>query len=789
MREDIAVVGVACRYPQARNATEFWENLRAGRTAIGPIGDHQWEAGRYFAPDSAPGTVNSRWAGSLADADCFDHAFFSVSPREAVAIDPQHRLLLEEAWHCVEDSGLPLRLLQSARTSVSIGLSTHDHLLRSVANDKPVDVFDGVGNYANMAANRISHLLDLDGPSRTVDTACSSSLTALGQARADILHDDCEFALVGGVNLINSPWRYLAFTQSRMLSPDGRCFTFDHRANGYVPGEGVGVVLLTSVATAERLGCHVYGVLKAVATNHNGHNRSVTAPSVAAQTALIRRALRTAGVDPARVGYVEAHGTGTSLGDPIEVEALHQAYRPGPGTPLRVGSVKTNIGHVEAGSGLAGLIKVLLMLRHRTIPPTLNREVTNPVMQGAAEHVEFPDSALDWPADGPRVAAVSAFGFGGANCHAVVEEYRRTDPGPAATPPAAPVFTVAARTREALLAILAGWAGQPHPAEELCAASNQRSLRLPHRFGVPAAELPGVLARVRAGESPGPISVVTSAPDLVVLLTDTVPPGHAGRDVTPEVAAAVAGRDPDPARRRLLDRFTDALGWLDTLARRGVRPTEIIAPGPAGGAAALVHSGAVPLPEAIEALLGDGRLTTRQPPGCGVRAGAERLAPNEPTAEYLRRLLDERAATVDSVAPYLRHAAILLDHQHTFRRAVREWEKLLATRAIAIDTAIRRFDDPEMTFSADEWATIALVVNVALVRVYEAWELTPAPWLTPATHEFAVLVSRGLIDPSDAVAAFFGEADPAALAAALAERPAIRSAPLAGLPALRSATA
>jgi acyl transferase domain-containing protein len=783
MREDIAVVGVACRYPQARNAAEFWHNLRDGRTAISEIGIRQWDPDRYFAPDSAPGTINSKWVGSLAGAEYFDHAFFNISPREAVAIDPQHRLLLEESWHCVEDSGLPLPLLQSARTSVSIGLSTHDHLLRSVANGKPVDVFDGVGNYSNMAANRISYLLNLDGPSRAMDTACSSSLAALGQARADILHDDCEFALVGGVNLINSPWRYLAFTQSRMLSPDGRCFTFDHRANGYVPGEGVGVVLLTKVSTAERLGCHVYGVIKAVAANHNGQNRSVTAPSVAAQVDLIRRALKTAGVEPAQVGYVEAHGTGTSLGDPIEVEALHQAYGPQRDTPLRVGSVKTNIGHVEAGSGMAGLIKVLLMLKHRTIPPTLNREITNPIMHGAAEHIEFPSNAVDWSA-GSRTAGVSSFGFGGANCHAVIEEYRRND----AATPASPVFTVAAKTREALLATLARWAEQPHSAGELCAASNQRSLKLPYRFGVRAGDLRDALARVQAGELPEPASVVTSKPEIVVLLTDSVRGGHAHREFAHEVAAAVAGRDTDSGRRHLLDRFADALGWLNALAQRGIRPAEIIAPGPAGSAAALVHSGAVTLPQAVDALLGDGHLATRMPAGCSVRAGAEHLVPNEPTADYLRRLLDERADTVESVGPYVSHAATLLDHQHTFKRAVGQWEKLLATRGIAIDTAIRRFGEPGMTFSPDELAAIALVVNVALVRVYEAWDLTPAPWLQPATHEFAMLVSRAVVDPSDAVAALFGEADLAELAAAVSEHPAVRSAPLVGFPVLRSAS-
>lgn len=388
MNQDVVVVGIGCRFAGSGNIREFWETLESGRSDIGEVGSDNWDRERFFDDGrTQPGTINSQWIGGLESARFFDNAFFNLSPREAIAMDPQHRILLEETWHCIEDSGLPIGLLQSGRTSVNVGLMAQDYLIKGISDNKlikgisdnkRVDAFDPIGNYACIASNRISYLLDLTGPSRTVDTACSASLVALAQGRRDLQHEQCDFALVGGVNVVCSPWRYLAFTQSRMLSPDGRCFTFDRRANGYVPGEGAGVVLLTTRERAERLGCHIYGVVKSVATNHNGHNRNLTAPNADAQVDVIRMALDEAGVTPSDVGYVEAHGTGTSLGDPIEIEALAAVYGSDRAHPLQVGSVKTNIGHVEAGAGLAGLIKVLLMLRHGRIVPTLNREVHNP---------------------------------------------------------------------------------------------------------------------------------------------------------------------------------------------------------------------------------------------------------------------------------------------------------------------------------------------------------------------------------------------------------------------------
>lgn len=789
-------MGIACRFPQAGDADAFWDNLVQGRNSIREVSVDQWDKETFYSPKPMePGRINTKWVGRLAGSRCFDNAFFNVSPREAVAIDPQYRVLLEEAWHCVEDSGLPLELLQSARTSVNVGLLAQDYLIKGVSNNKRVDAFGPAGNYPSMASNRISHLLDLDGPSRTVDTACSASLAALGQGRNDLLHEGCDFALVGAVNLICSPWRYLALTQSRMLSPDGRSFTFDCRANGYVPGEGAGMVLLTTVTNAERLGCHIYGVIKGLATNHNGRNRNLTAPSAAAQVDVIRRALADAGVAAADVSYVEAHGTGTSLGDPIEVEALNVTYGQDRAAPLLVGSVKTNIGHVEAGAGMAGLIKVLQMLRHGTVPPTLNRSVTNPLIQGEGESVEFPSEAVEWKSDsGLRTAGISSFGFGGVNCHAIVQEYQgKPVPREDAKPVTTQVFTVAAKTPGALRATLEAWAREPRWSDPnavaaLCRASNRRMLTLPYRFGVAAADLPALEPAQIVRELTN-LRPVERVPELAVLLADAAPGAAAAPraehdDLVREIHA-VAGPAAQ-AHRELLDGFADRLAGLRTLARYGVVPVELAAVGVASGAAALVHAGTVPLPEAVRGLIGDGTATIQAPPDHGLLVGGERLLPNELTGDYLRELVDARADTREDVAPYARHAALLLDYQHTFARAVGRWEKVAGEHGFSVADAIRGFDDGAP--SRHTLATVALVVDVAISEIDQAWGLTPAPWLRPAIHELATLVRRSIIEPADAVAALFGDADLDKLAAGAREHLAVRSAPLADLPVLRRRT-
>ncbi|MFI6046374.1 beta-ketoacyl synthase N-terminal-like domain-containing protein [Nocardia sp. NPDC051321] len=802
MEQDVVVVGLACRYANARDSGQFWRTLATGHSDIAEVGPDQWDRERFFAPgDRNPGKINTKWLGRLAGARYFDNAFFNLSPREAVAIDPQHRLLLEETWHCVEDSGLPIDLLQSGRTSVNVGLMAQDYLIKGIANNKQVDAFDPTGNYACIAANRISFLLNLTGPSRTVDTACSASLVALAQGRADLLTEDCDFALVGGVNVICSPWRYLAFSQSRMLSPDGRCFTFDRRANGYVPGEGVGVVLLTTRAKAERLGCHIYGVLRGIATNHNGHNRSLTAPSVAAQADVINRALAAADVEPAAVSYVEAHGTGTSLGDPIEIEALNSVYGRDRGTPLAVGSVKTNIGHVEAGAGMAGLIKILLMLRHGRIAPTLNMEIHNPLLHAVGATIRFPNALVDWPGEhGPRTAGISSFGFGGVNCHAVVQEYEapvgRRTPAPRRGPA---VFTVAAKSPDALRKTLAAWADEPRWSEpefvpQLCHAANQRLLNLPYRLGVAADGIADLLAAVRRGE-PSAVRHVAAPPEPMVVLAPHDSASAAGRlgavsdsAAGRELRALIADRDGESIADGRLTRFVAHLDGLAELARRRVTITEVVALDAVGAAAALVHAQAIPMEEAVGALLVDEPPVLQAPPQYTVLIGAECLLPNEIDADYLRELVTGCASTLTEVTPYITQAALLLDHQHTFARALGRWEQLLSARGFSVVDAIRRFAELAPELTPEQLAVLALAVNVAAGEIDRAWGLTPPGWLPPATAELAVLICDGIVDRSDAVAALFGDAELTELAESARDRAVVRSARLTRFGALTKRT-
>ena len=323
-----------------------------------------------------------RSGGFLDGIDLFDHRLFGMSSREAKSVDPQQRLLLEATWHCLEDAGLTAAQLARAVTGVFAGVMAIDYQQNLTGPDALPDGYACLGSYAALLANRVSHTFGWSGPSCTVDAACASSLVALHQARRALLAGECDYAVVGAANAILNPWRSISFSQARMLSPNGLCRTFDRDADGYVPGEGVVVLLLRRLEDAQRDGDRIHGHVLGSAVNHVGSSRTITAPSVASQSAVIRRAATEAGIRLDSVSYVEAHGTGTALGDPIEIEALTRAFRQDTDRIgfCRVGSVKTNIGHLEAAAGLAGIVKVLLMMRHGRIVPTLNLENPNPLL-------------------------------------------------------------------------------------------------------------------------------------------------------------------------------------------------------------------------------------------------------------------------------------------------------------------------------------------------------------------------------------------------------------------------
>ncbi len=345
--QNIAIIGMACRFPDAKNYTEFWNNLVSGVNSIQEIPSERWNIDKYYSPNiDEPNKSISKWCGLLDQIDQFDNRFFSISPREAKQMDPQQRLLLEETWHCVEDSGVSLKTLQEKTTAVYVGVMASDYLMNAAAPHIVTDSYAALGNYDCILANRISYTFGFIGPSQSIDAACAASMVAMHNAKASLLSGESDYAIAAGVSLNFHPWKYISFSKSRMLSPDGQCKTFDKDANGYVPGEGLGVLLLQPLDDALRAHNHIYGIIKGGAVNHGGQTLSITAPSVEAQRDVILAAYKDAGINPDTVTYVEAHGTGTSLGDPIEVEALTWAFREYTDARhfCQIGSVKTNIG-------------------------------------------------------------------------------------------------------------------------------------------------------------------------------------------------------------------------------------------------------------------------------------------------------------------------------------------------------------------------------------------------------------------------------------------------------------
>ncbi|WP_293342731.1 type I polyketide synthase [Mycobacterium sp.] len=423
-----AVVGYAARFPGAADANEFWDVLRQGRDAVSEVPQDRWDAEEFYDPDpGAPGKMVTRRAGFVDDVTGFDASFFAVSVREAMLMDPQHRLLMETAWRAVEHSGTAPSALTGTRTGVFVGLSTHDYL-GMISGDMEfadIEAYFAIGTAAAAGAGRISYRMGLQGPAVTVDTACSSSLVAVHQACQALLLGECDLALAGGANVLINPATMITFSQSRMLAPDGRCKTFDAAADGYVRGEGCGVIVLKRLEDAIRDGDHIRAVVRGSAINQDGASGGLTVPNGVAQQRVIAEALERAGLAAGDVGYLEAHGTGTSLGDPIEVQAAGAALGKGrdPAQPLLIGSVKTNIGHLEAAAGIAGLIKVILSLEHEELPKHLNFKNPSPHIPWDRLAVRVVDEATPWERNGrPRIAGVSSFGFSGTNAHVILQE-------------------------------------------------------------------------------------------------------------------------------------------------------------------------------------------------------------------------------------------------------------------------------------------------------------------------------------------------------------------------------
>ncbi|CKO31648.1 phenolpthiocerol synthesis type-I polyketide synthase PPSB [Mycobacterium tuberculosis] len=422
--EPVAVVGIGCRFPGDVDGPEsFWDFLVAGRNAISTVPADRWDAEAFYHPDPlTPGRMTTKWGGFVPDVAGFDAEFFGITPREAAAMDPQQRMLLEVAWEALEHAGIPPDSLGGTRTAVMMGVYFNEYQSMLAASPQNVDAYSGTGNAHSITVGRISYLLGLRGPAVAVDTACSSSLVAVHLACQSLRLRETDLALAGGVSITLRPETQIAISAWGLLSPQGRCAAFDAAADGFVRGEGAGVVVLKRLTDAVRDGDQVLAVVRGSAVNQDGRSNGVTAPNTAGQCDVIADALRSGDVAPDSVNYVEAHGTGTVLGDPIEFEALAATYGHG-GDACALGAVKTNIGHLEAAAGIAGFIKATLAVQRATIPPNLHFSQWNPAIDAASTRFFVPTQNSPWPtAEGPRRAAVSSFGLGGTNAHVIIEQ-------------------------------------------------------------------------------------------------------------------------------------------------------------------------------------------------------------------------------------------------------------------------------------------------------------------------------------------------------------------------------
>jgi acyl transferase domain-containing protein/acyl carrier protein len=518
--EPIALVGIGCRFPGGANSPDaFWNRLHDGVDAIREVPATRWDIERWYDPEPGqPGKMRTRWGGFLDDLDQFDAAFFGISPREAEEMDPQQRLLLEVAWDALERAGQATERLTGSSVGVFLGLmNNNDYVARKRLLDDPTRIraAHSTGMATSIAAGRIAYLLGLTGPALAVDTACSSSLVAVHLAIRSLRAGECSMALAGGANAIVSPELSVAYSQAGMLSPTGRCRTFSAAADGYVRSEGCGIVVLKRLADAIANGDSVLAVIAGAAVNHDGRSSGLTAPNGTAQRAVVRAALADAGIAAEDVDYVEAHGTGTRLGDPIEFHALGEVFASrSRERPVRVGSVKTNIGHLEAAAGIAGLIKVVLALQHREMPPHLHLDRPSPLLADGDPPLEIPTRLTPWRARGRRVAGVSSFGFSGTNAHVVLAEAPSIAPA-ASCERAAELVVLSAKTETALRAIAAEHATHLEAHPELALGDVAFTLadgRSHHarRLAVVAtsrAELAGALADVARGRaSPRAIS-------------------------------------------------------------------------------------------------------------------------------------------------------------------------------------------------------------------------------------------------------------------------------------------
>jgi len=655
----VAVVGMACRFPGADSPAAFWDMLRRGEDAITEVPRDRWDIDAYYDPDpDAPGKMYTKWGGFLKEIDTFSSAFFGISPREAASMDPQQRLLLEVSWHALENAGAPPERLTSRRVGVFMGIGASDYSeLEAMQGPDAINPYNGTGASNSVAAGRLSYVLGVRGPSLAVDTACSSSLASLHLAVASLREGESDVALAGGVNLMMSPDSLVSLCKARMLSPDGRCKTFDASANGYVRGEGCGVLVLKRLSDAIAEGDNILALVRGSAVNHNGRSAGLTVPSGPAQAELVRQALANAGLSPRDVAYVEAHGTGTAVGDPIEAAALAEVFADR-AEPLLVGSVKSNVGHLEWAAGICGVIKAILAIRHGEIPPSLHVKKLNPRLDWESLPLRVVTTATPWP-EGPRIAGISSFGFGGTNAHVLIEAPPATARGAPEVERPLHILALSARTPEALTHLSAQYeaALDGQGIADLCFSANAGRNHWEHRLAIVAAKSEDLKQRLRAAKT---ASVPAERPRIAMLCTgqgsqypgmgrelfetqpvfrrtlvrcDEALRGALDRSLLDEILYPVGQtRDDSPIHQTAYTQpalFALEYALAELWRSWGIRPNAVLGHS-VGEYVAACLAGVLSLEDGLKLIAARGRLMQALPDNgamAAIRAGEERVAP------------------------------------------------------------------------------------------------------------------------------------------------------------------
>jgi acyl transferase domain-containing protein/NADP-dependent 3-hydroxy acid dehydrogenase YdfG len=748
---EIAIIGMACRFPGANNYNEFWENLKNGVNSIKEISPERWDINKYYSPDiNEPNKSISKWCGLVDDFDKFDNGFFNISPREAAHMDPQQRLLLEATWHCIEDSGMPLKRLQKKKTSVYVGVMAIDYHQEIAAANAETDSYTAAGNYESMLANRISFVFGLKGQSMSIDAACASSLVALHEAGLSLTHSKSDYAIAAGVSLNFHPFKYISFSKSGMLSPDGKCKTFDKDANGYVPGDGVGVLLLQRLEYAVKQNATIYGIIKGSAVNHTGNSLSLTSPSVEAQKEVLISAFDNAKINPETISYIEAHGTGTSLGDPIELEALSNAFQQytNKKTFCKIGSVKTNIGHLEAAAGMGGMIKVLMMIKHKQIPESLNLNTPNPVINFEDSPFSVATELSKWKNKNEKIplrAGISSLGFGGVNSHIVLEQpHVQYDQKTDISEPF--LFLLSAKSEKSLQSLVNQWQAfiktskyHSYNLSDISKTLATGRVSFPYRYGFPLNtknEVEQFLKQTtRNFHTSGAKQICLIAGDFSLTgFTDIeyffrqypVLWKHLDKLIkllSPKIRQIFTEKIWNSEKQELCS-FITGCAYYNTLKDMGIAPDMLTGKG-IGIWVSLVVSGMLTFKEAVSVLerqKAPEKIKLSRPDILYYDpVGKKSIMPYKFDETYLLTLISELDIGKKAFDYYISKARLLMQSQFTFKKFIEEWSDILEAKGKEI--SIMLHEESVQGLSEKERILILAIVVWALFKLNRKWNL------------------------------------------------------------------